>query len=56
MSELLTFEHRFDLIESAPGEGRRTITGLAVPWNVDATVSSGQTVDRKSTRLNSSHT
>ena len=44
MSELLTFEHRFDLIESAPGEGRRTITGLAVPWNVDATVSSGQTV------------
>ena len=31
---------------AAPGstEPRRTITGLAIPWNVEATVSTGQRV------------
>ena len=42
--EIIQLSQRFEIIESAPGEGARTITGLAVPWNIDATVSGGKTV------------
>ena len=50
-------------IDAAAVEGTpsRTVSGVAVPYGVVATVSSGEKVifeegsDRKSTRLNSSH-